>query len=269
MSAIEGTWRAASRDQAGQRWPIAQGLIASIFFALGLASFLLVRRATGALAVPLPLLPLTATAMAIFTWVWGVRIAWARQADRGAIVASPFDRIVVIWLPLVTLMAVAVACSYPGQRVVDWLVWLPVIVANSVGPQRVARWWRAHASTTFRASPTSCNPTAAGLEQPSEASEDSETLLQQLNRFRDADGRETVRGTLVAEFAPGERTATLHIAFCPPFELLPQVQAEIADGPDANVKVAQVLHNGARLDVRLVQPTIVAAAVSLEIVAGE
>ena len=58
-------------------------------------------------------------------------------------------------------------------------------------------------------------------------------------------------GTVVAEFAPGERTTIVHVAFCPPFELLPQVEAEIADGPDASVQVTQVLHHGARLDVRL------------------
>jgi hypothetical protein len=99
--------------------------------------------------------------------------------------------------------------------------------------------------------------------------EESATLLQQLTRSRAADRSETISGTVVAEFAQGERTTTLHIAFCPPFEVLPRVEAEIAEGPDASVQVTQVLHHGARLDVRLLQPADEAAAVSLEIVAHE
>ena len=49
-------------------------------------------------------------------------------------------------------------------------------------------------------------------------------------------------------------SATLYVAFCPPFERLPQVEVEVADDSDANVKFAQVLHNGAQLEVRLAQP---------------
>ena len=103
----------------------------------------------------------------------------------------------------------------------------------------------------------------------SESIDDSGTLLQQMSRSRTAEGHESIHGTLVAEFSPGERTATLHVAFCPPFEKLPHVAAEIADGPDASVKVAQVLHNGVRLEVRLSEPAEFSTAVSLEIAAEE
>jgi hypothetical protein len=149
---------------------------------------------------------------------------------------------------------------------VDWLVWLPVIVTNSVGPQVIEQWRRTHKVAVIPSRHSSSAATPANIGEPIE---EAGTLLQQLHRSRAADGRETILGTIVAEFAPGERMATLHVAFCPPFEILPQVEAEIADGPDASVKVAQVLHNGARLDVRLVQPAIEATTVSLEIVAHE
>jgi hypothetical protein len=75
-------------------------------------------------------------------------------------------------------------------------------------------------------------------------------LLQQVTRCRDNQGYESVVGTLLAEFEPTERIATVHVAFCPPFERLPYVEAEAIDGPSATIKVAQVLHNGARLEVR-------------------
>ena len=254
MSAGEGMWRDESHGDVAQPWLVAKGLVASILFALGLAAFLLVRRATGALEAPLPPLLLVATAAALFAWVSSVRIACLWRTDLGAIVAT--------WLPLVTLTMVAVACSYPGRRVVDWLVWVPVILANSIGPEVWLRLRRASKNPARRSS------TAVAVDDDPPSAE-SGTLLQQLSRSRDADGRESVHGTLVAEFAPGERTSTLHIAFCPPFELLPQVEVEIAEGPDASVKVAQVLHNGARLEVRLAQPTAESATVGLEFAARD
>ena len=55
-------------------------------------------------------------------------------------------------------------------------------------------------------------------------------MLQQLTRV--AHRRWTaksIRGTLLAEFAPGERSATLYVAFCPPFERLPHVEVEVVD----------------------------------------
>jgi hypothetical protein len=265
MSATEGSWPAEGRVNGVLLWPIAQGFIASIFLAFGLAAFLLVRRATGALTAPLPPLPLLVTAVAMLGWVWAVRYVWASSIHRGVFSARS-DRFLAVWLPALTLIFVAVACSYPGRRAVDWLVWLPVIVANSIGPHVAERRKRLPAESAVLARRTSADTLPMN---PIEPLDRSSTLLQQLSRSRDTDGRETIQGTIVAEFAAGERVATLHIAFCPPFESLPQVEAEIANGPDGSVKVAQVLHNGARLDVRLPQAAIEAVAISLEFAAQE
>jgi hypothetical protein len=70
---------------------------------------------------------------------------------------------------------------------------------------------------------------------------------------------------LVGEFAPGERQATLYIAFCPPFERRPQVEVNVADDSDATVKLTQVLHNGAQLEVRLPHPTEEPTKVTIEL----
>jgi uncharacterized protein YpiB (UPF0302 family) len=61
----------------------------------------------------------------------------------------------------------------------------------------------------------------------------------------------------------------LYIGFCPPFELLPEVQANVDDELDAELKFAQVLHNGAQLDVRLSEPAEEPLAVSIEFFASE
>ena len=41
---------------------------------------------------------------------------------------------------------------------------------------------------------------------------------------------------LRAEFAAGQRHATLHVGFCPPLASAPTVEADPADGPDATVR---------------------------------
>jgi hypothetical protein len=80
-----------------------------------------------------------------------------------------------------------------------------------------------------------------------------ERLIQEFQRYRSVDGLETVRATIAAEFAPHQRTAALYMAFCPPFETLPRVEANSSAGPPATIKLVQSLHNGAQIEVRLAQ----------------
>lgn len=86
----------------------------------------------------------------------------------------------------------------------------------------------------------------------------TETILQQFTRTRAADGTQSVHATLLAEFAAGDRITSLHVAFCPPFDRLPDVETETIDDSGATAKLTQLLHNGAQIEVRL--PTAVPAA---------
>jgi hypothetical protein len=97
----------------------------------------------------------------------------------------------------------------------------------------------------------------------------SNTPLQQIARYRTADGTHSIRANLLAEFEPGDGKATLHIAFCPPFERLPTVEAEPADDSEVTVKVTQVLHNGAHLEIRLPRPTDEKQMARIELIAFE
>jgi hypothetical protein len=269
MSAGERHWRAELFEYTLPQRQIAQVLIASAIFAFGLAIFLLVRRATGALGSPLPPLPLVATAIGLLVWVWGTRLVWGWHAARATVFPPQLERAIALWLPHLTLMVFAVACSYPGRRLVDWLVWLPVVVVNSIGPHLLDRWQGLRKSQIVQGAPAKQESVAPTFEAPSVSMDNTGTMLQQLNRSRTADGRHAMHGQLVAEFGPGERMATLHVAFCPPFEFLPYVEVEVSDGPDASVKVAQVLHNGARIEVRLSEPAVLPTAVSIEFAAAE
>jgi hypothetical protein len=89
-------------------------------------------------------------------------------------------------------------------------------------------------------------------------------LLQQVCRVRAGDGTESIHGTALAEFAAGQREASVYVAFCPPFEVLPEVEADISDDSTATVKLAQRLHHGSHFDVRLTEPAEHPLTVSIE-----
>ncbi len=96
----------------------------------------------------------------------------------------------------------------------------------------------------------------------------AEGVLSELVREQGADGVETIRGWLLAEFAPGQRTAVAHVAFCPALGGQPQCEAEQVAGPPATVRVAQILPLGARIEARLDAPAQAATAVRIELAAS-
>ena len=258
MPATEGSWQPVAFGRSESRAAVRWIALASVAIALAVATFLVARRLAGALTMPLPVLPLITTASVALAWVWAARIAASRSMHGDSNLSPRVEWVITWWLPSIALMLLAVACSYPGERIVDWVIWLPVIGASWWLPRR---WWHA--------APASRRLAAANTHAASaQSSHGAEQVLQQLTRIRTADGSEIVCGTLTAEFAPGERTVTLHAAFCPPFERLPHVEAEV-DDVAATIKIAQVLHNGVRFDVRLAKPATVRHDVCVELSATE
>ena len=230
MFATDGTWRETEDAVDDWRAAIVPALIASLALALAVAFLLFVRRLSGALDTPLAPAPLIMTATGLLAWASAIRL---RLRDRR-----------VDWLAAVVLVLFASACSFPGSRVLDWLVWVTALAASGLIPAR-------------RNSPAI------------RSEKDAEQLLQQLTRSRAADGCEAIHGTLVAEFALGERTAVVHVAFCPPFERLPSVEVEVVDGPACDVKLAQVLHQGARLEARLSRASTASQRVTIDFAATD
>jgi hypothetical protein len=97
----------------------------------------------------------------------------------------------------------------------------------------------------------------------------TDTQLQQLTRYRAADGTHTIHGTLLAEFEPGDRSTTIYVGFCPPFERLPTVEVEAAGDSFATAKLSQLLHNGVQIEVRLPKSPDEKQTVTIEIVATD
>ena len=79
-------------------------------------------------------------------------------------------------------------------------------------------------------------------------------VLQQLTRSQAADGSDQLSGWLRAPFAADQRTATLHLAFCPQFAETPQLTVEQLDGPEMTRINKAVFSFGARLDLKLAAP---------------
>ena len=94
-------------------------------------------------------------------------------------------------------------------------------------------------------------------------------VWQQISRVYDAEGTDVLRGTLRAFLAAGQRTAHVHLAFCPPFARLPQFDFRQSAGPASRVKLGQLLPYGVRLDVKLDAPADAPATVLLELTARE
>ena len=66
-------------------------------------------------------------------------------------------------------------------------------------------------------------------------------VSQQLTRSQTADGVEELSGWLRIAFVAGQRTGSLHVAFCPPFVTTPELAVEQLDGPEARLKTAQLM----------------------------
>jgi hypothetical protein len=221
-------------------------VVASIIAAVTTAAFLLVRRAAGAFSSDLPAPRLITAAMIALAW----GIATRELTARNPLIVSTVIAIILL---------LALGCSYPGARVIDWLCWPTALFAIVLWPPIFRNRARSpHAPVSQRFD-----------EVKSKVDESTECLLQQLTRIRLADGHEAIRGQLVAEFTAGERQTTLYVAFCPPFERLPHIDVNIADDSDASVKVAQFLHNGTQLEVRLPDPAEEPIRVTIELYATE
>ena len=242
MRATDGIFQSLILRAGGKGWPVPAIVVGSIFFVAALSLFLFVRRATGALTAPLATPQLIATAMVMCLWALVVREFTARRAT-------------YFWVSLVH----DAACRHrlfvsgrprrglAGLAAGDWL----------------------HCDVAARDAHANCRRSGRRPLSAVESDANPEHVLQQLTRFRTADGKDAIRGTLVAEFVAGERQTTVYVGFCPPFELLPQVEANATGDFEAEVKLAQVLHNGAQLDVRLSEPAEEAVAVSIEFFASE
>ncbi len=244
----------------GSWLPLAAQVTSGILIAL--AMVVAVRRMAIGLAAPIAISTTLATAVVLLLLVIAIRRAAAGQLP--------------LWLPTTVLACWAVACSYPGSQVMAWIVWGGAMAIDLLVARRpeasIADGPTLHQATAgaLSAADDAASREACGLDrqQPADATcDDGEVVLQHVVRVRDPNGNEYVHATLRGEFGPGERRTTLYVGFCPPFAVVPQVEAEVIEGPPGMVKVVQALHNGAQVEVDLDEASLEPAVVTIEVAA--
>ena len=143
--------------------------------------------------------------------------------------------------------------------------------------QEVRSWRKRSRSTSAAASSRSTIAAPKSIvddqrpstEQPPPANWLDQAVAQQLVYRRTADNQATVEGWVRATFAAGQRTAIVHVAFCPPFAGVPQVEAESLDGPACDIRPTLVLPWGVRWECKLTDPATTNMSVVLEFFAAE
>jgi hypothetical protein len=152
-------------------------------------------------------------------------------------------------------MVIAGSLSVPGSNTLALLGLWALIAGGEL--------WVWQSVWAARRSPRAGQPSgqsdalpapSGSLDEDMECAEPEADVLQQFTLRTLAEGGQELSGWLRMPLAAGQRTGSLHVAFCPPFGQIPQVQAEAVSGPDCRIKPAQVLPYGARLDVKLDAP---------------
>jgi hypothetical protein len=275
-----------SRAILSRRWnfPAAQCGHASIIALAGLfvcaALVLALRRVSGALVHPLTIATLIPTGFLAAISALGIRTLWRHSSDRRA---SSRGNLIMDVLLGTSLMIFAAALSLPGTSpwglACLWLLiaafeiwawvpgtgqWLRRPRHEKTGPEQF-RIDQAQ-SVADHIEPVSTLPGAISdsLRAPIWP---AKGVTQQLTRSTTARGGDVLCGALRLDLAAGQRTGNLHVAFCPPFAGTPEINAVQVDGPEARIKIAQLLPYGVRMDVKLLSPSDESAGVLVQFTA--
>lgn len=230
---------------------VAAVVIGTLVGLYAIALLLIARRTMGAFTEELSWQAVLATAMLSFALVSGLRVLWWRTFSKSLVAKPPAtaDRGQAAWIgwgTSLTLVLLAAGISFPRGGSQDWVLWLPVLVADQV----LRRWLFESRGPLV---PIAAKPRAAG------------DAWQQVVRTRDASGAETVSATLRADFVPDQRNASVYLGFCPPLACTPEITVGPVVGAEA--KIVQAFAHGVRIDVRLDQVARDAKSISLNVVA--
>ncbi|MCC6491743.1 MAG: hypothetical protein IT424_01840 [Pirellulales bacterium] len=248
----------------------------AVLLAVGL--LLAARRIGGAASAEIPASKLTATAVAAAAVVFGGRWAFRLAAQPAGEVplACPSRGFHV--LGTLALASLAMGCSLPGRRAVDWICWLPLLGADAWQ----FYWLYFRAPRRPRTADASVPRRAPKLVQYGREAEGQSAIsaaacaaevqladdcLQEVRRIRGQEGVEAIAAALRAEFVAGQRHAILHVGFCPPLASDPTLEVGATGGPTAEVRVLQAFTHGARLEVRLAEAARAACSVIVELTA--
>jgi hypothetical protein len=238
------------RPMAGLRQWTAGTLLGLLCCAVLLIGW---RRLAGAAHLALrPVLLLSAGALATMAAV-GIRLI-ARQLPAGSRSLRPYRP-----MPLVTtgaVLALGASLSLSGTDTWGLVAFWAMLAGEELWAWRPAMWRGPPTQRSSRAMPhpTQIDTAKQAVDRlPAAVTDDlpGEDVSQQLTRSRAADGSELLSGWLRTTFAAGQRTAIVHVAFCPQFAGVPHLTVQQLDGPEVLRINEAVFSFGARLDLKL------------------
>lgn len=246
---------------------------AAVFTCAGIllfaAGFLWFRRAVGAISTPLSASSLFAVGLAVAGAAAAARFVWRRSG------ATRRSTLIISGLVTVSALATAAATSLPESAPAGLAgLWL-IVAAEEFWAWRPRRFVRlAQPAPAASPSPRPV-PIHGSRRQFEQAVADSalgldvvqEHVTQQVTRLAEPDGTERVVGWMRVSFEPGQRLASVHLAFCPPFQRTPEAALERLDGPEVRIKRVQAFPFGARFDLKLDVPAEQRADVLLQVAA--
>ena len=264
---------ATARLTAARPADLARGAAVGLLVLLvSIAVILGWRRAAGAMAVPLDLAGLLLAALLVAACAAGVRLAWLSAtggSQFGSRRATSRANVVLAALVTLVVLAIGLLVSLPGTTLAGGLLLWVALAAEELCTWRLVLGPGGHVGTlsvssSNHADASSVSPgghagsvflgAAVGLPNGAETLSPGvpgEDVLQQLTRSRTADGGELLSGWLRVDLAAGQRTANLHVAFCPPFARVPRISVQQVDGPETRVKTVQTLPYGVRFDLKV------------------
>lgn len=236
---VPTTWEMHAEEEWLSPRAVALLVVSVLAVLYAIALLLIARRMLGAFTAELPWQAVLVTATTSFAIISGVRMLWRR--------ASPEPTTVDKWIgwgASLALVLLAGGVSFPRGQSLDWVIWLPALIADHALRRRLC------VDRPLKELTVAKRP-AAGHE------------FQQIVRTRDSAGVETVTATLRADFVEGQRHATVYVAFCPPLAGVPRIA--VAPVTDAEIKIVQAFAHGARIDVRLARAAPQARSVHLHV----
>ncbi|MDO5553942.1 MAG: hypothetical protein Q4G68_09275 [Planctomycetia bacterium] len=87
-------------------------------------------------------------------------------------------------------------------------------------------------------------------EEWEESMTEDEQLVHQQTRRVQEDGGERVEGLVRVRFDSGQELQTVHLAFCPPLDNVPDLEYGILSDDDVHLKATLVMPYGARLEMK-------------------
>ncbi len=132
---------------------------------------------------------------------------------------------------------------------------IPVLAVAAVLPVAIV-WLTSRFQKKSQSDNSHLSPTRFEFSETDEAEDDcdeellgSPNVTQWLKRSLNLDG-ELMEGGVRVDFSEGQREATVHVSFCPPFQGIPVLTTEDLDGADLEIKVSAIYVFGARLNIR-------------------